>query len=95
MLGVEHRQTKGLSAEVRDRAILLVGFASGFRRSELAGLDVNDLEGHPAGLLVRRRTSKTDQERAGRKVEIVYGADEATCPLPRARDPDRRTGPAR
>lgn len=100
LIGVAQRQKKGVSTEdlravatglgdraidVRDRAILLVGFAGGFRRSELAGLDVDDIEGHPGGLLVRLRSSKTDQERAGRKVEIVYGADEATCPVRAAR----------
>ena len=56
----------------RDRAVLLVGFAGGFRRSELAGLTVEDLEDHPEGLLVHVRQSKTDQDRVGRRVEIVW-----------------------
>ena len=53
---------------VRDRALLLLGFAGAFRRSELVGLDV-----------VTLRRSKTDQEGAGREVGIPYGSTPATC----------------
>ena len=65
----------------RDRALLLVGFAGGFRRSELASLHVTDIEQHPEGLLVSVRRSKTDQEQTGRRVEIVPGRHRATCPV--------------
>lgn len=47
---------------IRDRALLLVGFAGAFRRSELVGLDVGDLEFNPEGLVVNLKRSKTDQE---------------------------------
>jgi len=65
----------------RDRALLLVGFAGGFRRSELVALEVTDITDHPRGLLVRVRRSKTDQEAAGRTVEVAYGTDPVTCPV--------------
>lgn len=65
---------------VRDRALLLVGFAGGFRRSEVVGLDVEDVAFVPDGLLVTLRRSKTDQEGAGRKVGIPYGRTRA-CPV--------------
>ncbi len=65
----------------RDRALILVGFAGGFRRSELAALDIDDMIERPAGIEVRLRRSKTDQEQAGRRVEVVYGAYPATCPV--------------
>jgi integrase len=52
---------------LRDRAIILVGFAGAFRRSELVALDVEDLEEAPEGLLITIRRSKTDQEGIGRK----------------------------
>lgn len=65
---------------VRDRALLLVGFAGGFRRSELVGLDVTDVTFVPDGLLVTLRRSKTDQEGVGRKVGIPYGRTRA-CPV--------------
>src|SRR5205814_793616 len=48
--------------ELRERALLLLGFAGAFRRSELVSLDVEDLEFSRAGLVVRLRRSKTDQE---------------------------------
>lgn len=65
----------------RDRALLLVGFAGAFRRSELVGLDVADVEFTADGLVVTLRRSKTDQEGAGRKVGIPYGSDPSTCPV--------------
>jgi integrase len=65
----------------RDRALLLVGFAGGFRRSELAGLRVEDLERTADGLIVRLGRSKTDQEGQGRPVGLPYGCDPQTCPV--------------
>ena len=66
---------------VRDRALLLIGFAGAFRRSELVGLDVRDvLSGHD-GLTVFIRRSKMDQEGQGRKVGIPYGSHTHTCPV--------------
>jgi len=52
---------------IRDRALLLLGFAGAFRRSELVALDVEDLAEYAEGLVVRLRRSKTDQEGRGRK----------------------------
>ncbi len=57
----------------RDRALLLLGFAGGFRRSELVALDVADVEETTGGLVVTIRRSKTDQEGMGRRVGIPYG----------------------
>ena len=66
---------------IRDRALLLVGFASAFRRSELVGLDVEDLGFTNDGLVVTLRRSKTDQEGEGRKVGVPYGSNPETCPV--------------
>jgi len=66
---------------VRDRALLLCGFAGGSRRSELAALRVEDLEDSPDGLVVRLQRSKTDQEGQGRLVALPYGSDPQTCPV--------------
>jgi integrase len=65
----------------RDRALLLLGFAGAFRRSELVGLAVEDCAFGRDGLTIRLRRSKTDQEGAGRKVGIPYGSYLATCPV--------------
>jgi site-specific recombinase XerD len=52
---------------LRDRALLALGFAEAFRRSELVALDVADIEWMDAGLTVTIRRSKTDQEGQGVK----------------------------
>jgi site-specific recombinase XerD len=57
----------------RDRALLLLGFAGAFRRSELVALTVADLEASEAGLRVTVRRSKTDQEGKGQVVAILAG----------------------
>src|SRR5437764_9251370 len=51
---------------LRDRALLLIGFAGAFRRSELVALNVEDLEESELGFKVTIRHSKTDQEGAGK-----------------------------
>ncbi len=66
---------------VRDRALLLLGFAGAMRRSELVSLDVSDLARADEGLVVIIRKSKTDQVQAGRKVGIPFGEAEETCPV--------------
>lgn len=66
--------------DVRDRALLLLGFAGGFRRSELVGLDVTDIEHVRQGVVVTLRHSKTDQEGAGRKIGIPHGRTRH-CPV--------------
>ncbi len=57
----------------RDRALLALGFAGAFRRSELVALDVADLTEHADGLRVLLRRSKTDQEGAGIEKAIPHG----------------------
>ena len=57
----------------RDRALLGLGFAGAFRRSELVALDVADLVEDPAGLRVRIRKGKTDQEGRGTEIAIPAG----------------------
>jgi site-specific recombinase XerD len=65
----------------RDRALLLAGFAGGFRRSELSALQVGDLEESSEGMVIRLGRSKTDQEGQGRPVALPYGSDPLTCPV--------------
>jgi site-specific recombinase XerD len=65
----------------RDRALLLLGFAGAFRRSELVALDIGDVELTRDGAIVTLRRSKTDQEGTGQKVGIPRGKHTATCPV--------------
>lgn len=66
---------------LRDRAILLLGFAGALRRSEIARLNVEDLEVCPEGLTVHLRRSKTDQVGEGRKIGIPYAQEPDLCPV--------------
>jgi integrase len=66
---------------LRDRALILVGFAGAFRRSELAATDYANLTFTEDGLVIDVCRSKTDQEAAGRKVGIPFGKEETTCPV--------------
>ena len=66
-------------AGLRDRALLLLGFAGAFRRSELVALDVADIAETKAGLLVTIRHSKTDQEGEGVTIAIARG--DVACPV--------------
>ena len=66
---------------VRDRAVLLTGFAGALRRSELVAINIEDLQPREEGLVLSVHRSKTDQEGAGRRVAIPYGHDRHTCPV--------------
>lgn len=66
---------------VRDRALLLVGYAGAFRRSELVGLDRKDVEITPFGMEITVRKSKTDQEGKGIVKKIGTAPRGATCPV--------------
>ncbi len=66
--------------DVRDRALLLLGFAGGFRRSELIGLDCDNVIPVRQGIEVTVRRSKTDQNGAGRKIGVPHGRGR-WCPV--------------
>ena len=55
---------------LRDIALLLIGFASALRRSELVSLNVEDVQFTDEGTIIRLRRSKTDQEGRGRDIAI-------------------------
>ncbi len=65
----------------RDKAIILLGFAGGLRRSEIVGLDVSDVAFEPEGAVLTLRRSKRDQEGVGRRIPIPLGRHPETCPV--------------
>ncbi|MBB6411869.1 site-specific integrase [Mesorhizobium sangaii] len=94
-LGVKQRQAQALlrddlfaildrlgdrKKDVRDRAVLLLGWACALRRSELVALDVEDIVFTGQGALVTIKRSKTDQEGAGREIAMPYGRTRH-CPI--------------
>jgi integrase len=66
---------------LRDRALLLIGFAGCYRRSELVAIDHAHVAEHRDGLIIASAFSKTDQEGAGYEKGIPYGAHPETCPV--------------
>ena len=66
-------RTPDTLAGKRDRALLGLGFAGAFRRSELVALNVSDLREDKDGLRVLVRRSKTDQEGKGFEKAIPHG----------------------
>jgi site-specific recombinase XerD len=68
-------------AGIRDRALLLLGFAVGLRRSELVALAIEDLSPSPDGLRIRIARSKTDQQGRGHELLVVYAEPPRPCPV--------------
>lgn len=68
----------------RDRALILLGFAGAFRRSELVAIDVEDLSFTDQGVDVFLSRSKTDQEGKGASVAILNG--KALLPVQRLKE---------
>lgn len=65
----------------RDKALILLGFAGGLRRAELAAIKVEHIQRHKKGITILIPRSKTDQEGKGRQIDILYGIHDATCPI--------------
>lgn len=65
--------------QARDKAILLVGFYGAMRRSEIANLEVNDIQFTRLGMLLTLRKSKTDQYDKGQLIAIPTIQDKNIC----------------
>ena len=68
-------------AGVRDKALLLVGFAGALRRSELVGIDREHLRFTSEGMTVLIPRSKRDQEGEGASIGIPRGLNPLSCPV--------------
>lgn len=66
--------------DLRDRALLLVGFAGALRRSELVGLNRDHAEHVRQGVILHLLRSKSDQEARGQKIGIPHGRGR-WCPI--------------
>ena len=65
--------------QARDKAILLVGFYGAMRRSEIANLEVNDIQFTRLGMLLTLRKSKTDQFDQGQLIAIPIVQEKNIC----------------
>ncbi len=67
--------------KARDKAIILIGFGGGFRRSELISIDKEDLEFVTEGLKITIKKSKTDQFGEGMTKGLPFFNNKAYCPV--------------
>ena len=67
--------------KLRDKTIILLGFAGGFRRIELISIDFEDLEFVSEGVKIFIRKSKTDQFGEGMIKGLPYFSNEKYCPV--------------
>ena len=65
----------------RDRALILIGFAGGFRRSELVSILKEDVELVDEGVKILLKKSKTDQSGEGSVKAIPYFQNQEFCPV--------------
>ena len=66
---------------IRDKAIILTGFAGGFRRSELVSINYEDLEFVNEGVKIFIKRSKTDQSGEGMVKALPYFENKEYCPV--------------
>tara|TARA_B100001029_G_scaffold112979_1_gene93273 strand:+ start:195 stop:1109 length:915 start_codon:yes stop_codon:yes gene_type:complete len=66
---------------LKNKALLLIGFAGGFRRSELVEIQYEDLEFVPEGVKIFVKKSKTDQSGEGMTKGIPYFSNPDYCPV--------------
>merc|ERR1711965_32803 len=67
--------------KLRNRALILVGFAGGFRRSELVNIENDDIEFVKEGVKILIKRSKTDQSGEGIVKAIPYFENQEFCPV--------------
>ena len=67
--------------KLRDKALILIGFSGGFRRSELVSINIEDLEFVSEGVKIFVKKSKTDQIGEGMTKAIPYFLNEDICPV--------------
>ena len=76
-----NEQISSENKKLRDKALILIGFGGGFRRTELISIDYEDLEFVPEGLKITVRKSKTDQFGEGMIKGLPYFNDKNYCPV--------------
>ena len=67
--------------KIRAKALILIGIAGGFRRSELVNIYYEDVEFVPEGVKILIKRSKTDQSGEGAIKAIPYFDNQEFCPV--------------
>ena len=76
-----HQSNEKDKRKIRDKALVLIGFSGGFRRSELVDIEYEDLEFVSEGVKIFVKRSKTDQSGEGMIKAIPYFDNEKFCPV--------------
>ena len=81
IINVIDKAEKKKDKNARDKALILIGFSGGFRRSELVNIDFEDLEFTKEGVKIFIKRSKTDQSGEGMIKAIPYFKEKDFCPV--------------
>ena len=76
-----HHSTEKNFKKIRNKALILIGFSGGFRRSELVNIEYEDVEFVSEGVKICVKKSKTDQSGEGMLKAIPYFANKNFCPV--------------
>jgi len=76
-----HKSKEKDNRKIRDKALVLIGFSGGFRRSELVDIEYEDIEFVLEGVKIFVKRSKTDQSGEGMTKAIPYFDNENFCPV--------------
>jgi len=74
-------EDKNEKKRAKNRALILLGFAGGFRRSELVAILVEDIDFVAEGVKIFIKRSKTDQSGEGMTKAIPYFSNQNYCPV--------------
>jgi integrase len=66
---------------IRNRALLVIGWVGAFRRSELVGINIEEISKTRDGIIIHLNRSKTDQKGEGQDVALPYASNPLTCPV--------------
>jgi site-specific recombinase XerD len=81
LINAIHESNEKDNRKNRDKALVLIGFSGGFRRSELVDIEYEDLEFVSEGVKIFVKRSKTDQSGEGMTKAIPYFDNEKFCPV--------------
>ena len=81
LINAIHQSNEKDKRKIRDKALVLIGFSGGFRRSELVNIEYEDLEFVSEGVKIFVKRSKTDQSGEGMTKAIPYFDNEKFCPV--------------
>ncbi|WP_415291238.1 site-specific integrase [Candidatus Pelagibacter sp. Uisw_136] len=81
LINAIHQSNEKDKRKIRDKALVLIGFSGGFRRSELVDIQYEDLEFVSEGVKIFVKRSKTDQSGEGMTKAIPYFDNKKFCPV--------------